>query len=132
MIFGEVIENKQFRFEGNGQNYSFARKMDGVLALGQDAELAINIVSPFHEHFGNEDIIRSQSAGKAEMLVLLPDDKSLMAELSMYLKTDHYLRIRGNEGADENALIGKHSANKSQALFQYRGSLIDSTESLPT
>ena len=115
LIFGEVIENKQFRFEDNRQNYSFARKMDSSLALGQDAELAINIVSPFHEHFDNEDIIRSQSAGKAEMLVLLPDEKTLLTELSMYLKTDHYIRVRRNEEADENErsiLRGKGESNQ--------------------
>jgi hypothetical protein len=128
LIFGEVIENnKQFRFEDNGQNYSFARKMDGGLALGQDAELAINIVSPFHEHAGNEDIIRSQSAGKAEMLVLLPDDKSLMAELSMYLKTDHYLRIRGNEGADENerSILREKGQTNQKRRKQIRDSIED-------
>ena len=79
LLFSEVIEKKQFGFEDNGQNYSFARKMDGVIALGQDAELAINVVGPFHEHAGNEDIIRSQSVGKAEILVILPDDNSLFA-----------------------------------------------------
>ena len=127
LIFGEVIEKKQFRFEDNGQNYSFARKMDGALALGQDAELAINVVSPFHEHSGNEDIIKSQSMGKAEILVILPDDKSLLTELSMYLKTDRYVRIRGTQDADENerSILQEKGHSNQKRRKQIRDNIVD-------
>ena len=61
------------------------------------------------------------------MLVLLPDDKSLMAELSMYLKTDHYLRIRGNEGADENerSILREKGLTNQKRRKQIRGSIED-------
>jgi predicted transcriptional regulator len=101
LIFNEVIQTKQFRFEDNKQHYLFARKIDGTLAIGQDTELAINVISPFHEHFGDEILIKSHSMGKAEMLVLLPEDKSLMADLLMYLKTDRYCKTHSIADADD-------------------------------
>ena len=95
IIFNEVIQTKQYRFDDNRQNYIFARKMDGTIALGQDAELAINVVGPFHENSGNESIIRNQSMGKAEMLVLLSEDRDLLEDLTMFLKTERYLKYLG-------------------------------------
>ena len=86
IIFNEVLKVRQFSFEDNNQNYDFARKMDGDLALGQDAEMAINVISPFHQHEDDETIIRTQSMGKSEILVLIPEDKVLIKDMSMYLK----------------------------------------------
>ena len=102
LIFNEVIQTKQYRFDDNRQNYIFARKMDGTIALGQDAELAINVVGPFHENSGNESIIRNQSMGKAEMLVLLSEDRDLLEDLTMFLKTERYLKTSGMGQVDDS------------------------------
>ena len=76
--------------------------MDGTIALGQDAELAINVVGPFHENSGNESIIRNQSMGKAEMIVLLPEDRDLLEDLTMFLKTERYLKTSGMGQVDDS------------------------------
>ncbi len=117
MIFNEIIKVKQFRFEDNQQNYTFARKLDGSVALGQDSELALNVVSPFHEHAGNESIIRSHSVGKSEMLILLAEDRDFISDLIMYLKTDRYSRTQSRDQADENIrgiLRDKDTANETR------------------
>ena len=115
IIFSEIVQVKQFVFDDNGQNYPFARKLDGALALGQDSELALNLASPFNENAGNDYVIRSHSVGKSELLIILPDDKDLMSDLSMFLKTDRYSRTQAREQADENIHIilrDKDNANQ--------------------
>ena len=61
------------------------------------------------------------------MLVLLPDEKSLLAELSMYLKTDHYIRVRRNEEADENerSILREKGESNQKRRKQIRDSIED-------
>ena len=120
LIFNEVIQRKQFRFEDNKQDYPFARKLDGALAVGQDAELAINVISPFYEHYANEETIKSHSVGRAELLVILPEDKSLLVDLSMFLKTQRYCRNHAINDANENErsiLREKGEANQKRRVL---------------
>ena len=127
LIFNEVIQTKHFRFEDNKQQYQFSRKMDGTLLIGQDKELAINVISPFHEHSGNELLIKSQSMGKAEMLVLLPEDKSLLADLSMYLKTERYCKTHSIADADdtERSILREKGETNQKRRAQIRRSIED-------
>ncbi|MBT5086229.1 MAG: hypothetical protein HOM71_01855, partial [Deltaproteobacteria bacterium] len=127
LIFNEVIQTKQFRFEDNKQQYQFARKIDGALAIGQDTELAINVISPFHEHFGNELHIKSHSMGNAEMLVLLGEDKSLMADLLMYLKTDRYCKTHSIADANdtERSILREKGETNQKRRAQIRRSIED-------
>lgn len=91
VIFDHVIKHKKIRYDENGQDYSFSRKLDDRL-YGREQELTIHVISPFNENFGSEDILRMQSMGRDEMLVLMPADERLMRDILMYKRTEKYIR----------------------------------------
>jgi hypothetical protein len=91
IIFDHTIKAKKIRYEGNGRDFSFSRKLDDRL-YGCEYELAIHVFSPFYEHIENEPIIRTQSMGRNELRVVMPSDERLMRDLLMYKRTEKYIR----------------------------------------
>jgi hypothetical protein len=49
IIFDHVIKHREIRYKENRQDYAFSRKLDDRLH-GREQELAIHVVSPFHEN----------------------------------------------------------------------------------
>lgn len=91
LVFERVLRQRKIRYEENGQDYIFSRKLDDRL-LGKEYELTIHVISPIHEHAGNEEILKMHSTGRDELLVVLPQDDRLYRELLMYKRTDKYIR----------------------------------------
>jgi hypothetical protein len=101
IVFDHVIKNRKIRYNENGQDYPFSRKLDDRLH-GREYELAIRVISPFHDHAENESILIMQSMGRDELLVLIPADERLIRDLLTYKRTEKYIRqnisITQNEG----------------------------------
>lgn len=91
IIFDLVIKNRKIRYEENGQDYPFTKKLDDKL-MGREHELAIHIISPFHENSANEQILRMQSMGREELVVIMPPDDRLIRDLLMYKRTAKYIQ----------------------------------------
>jgi hypothetical protein len=91
IIFDSIIKNRKIRYDENGQDYSFTRKLDDRLH-GREYELAIHVVTPFHEHSGSEDTLRMQSMGRDELVVIMPPDDRLVRDLLMYKRTGKYIQ----------------------------------------
>lgn len=91
LVFDNIIKQRKIRYTVNGQDYPFSRKMDDRL-LGREYELNINIITPFSENVGNEDLQRVQSMARHELRVVLPEDAGLLRELMMYKRTEKYIR----------------------------------------
>ncbi len=91
IIFDHVIKNRKIRYEDNGQDYPFSRKLDDHL-VGREYELAIHAVSPFHEHAGNHETLQMQSIGRSELLVAMTPDDRLVRDMLMYKRTEKYIR----------------------------------------
>ena len=91
IIFEQVLKYRKIRYEENGQDYPFSRKLDDRLH-GREYELAIHVVSPFHENAENEPILRMQSMGRDELVVLMPADERLVRDILMYKRTEKYIR----------------------------------------
>ena len=91
IIFDAIIKNRKIRYDENGQDYPFTRKLDDRLH-GREYELAIHVVTPFHEHSGNEDTLRMQSMGRDELVVIMPPDDRMVRDLLMYKRTGQYIK----------------------------------------
>lgn len=92
IVFDQVIRHRKIRYDENGQDYPFSRKLDDRLH-GREHELAIHVISPFHEHAENEQMLRTNSTYKSdELFVLLPADERLMRDILMYKRTEKYIR----------------------------------------
>ncbi|WP_164887423.1 BREX system P-loop protein BrxC [Hahella sp. KA22] len=91
IIFDHVIKHRKIRYDEIGQDYPFSRKLDDRL-YGREYELAIHVISPFHENAENESILRMQNMGRDELLVLVPADERLVRDILMYKWTEKYIR----------------------------------------
>ncbi|MCQ4861473.1 conserved hypothetical protein [uncultured Desulfovibrio sp.] len=91
IVFDHVIKHRKIRYDENGQDYPFSRKLDDRLH-GREYELTIHVISPFHENAENESILRMQSMGRDELLVLMPADERLVRDILMYKRTEKYIR----------------------------------------
>ena len=90
-VFDLVIKDRKIRYDDNGQDYAFSRKLDDTL-FGREYEIGIHVISPFHEHAGNLPILRMQSMGRDELLVVLPPSDRLVRDLLMYKRTEKCIR----------------------------------------
>ncbi|MDA3789164.1 MAG: BREX system P-loop protein BrxC [Desulfobacula sp.] len=91
IVFDTIIKLRKIRYDVNGQDYPFSRKMDDKL-FGREYELTIHVISPFNEHADNEQVLTMQSAGRDELLVIIPPDERMMRDLLMYERTNKYIR----------------------------------------
>jgi len=91
IIFDLVIKNRKIRYDENGQDYPFTKKLDDKL-MGREQELAIHIISPFHENSGNEQTLRMQSMGRDELVVIMPPDDRMIRDLLMHKRTAKYIQ----------------------------------------
>ncbi len=91
IVFDHIIKHRKIRYDQNAQDYAFSRKLDDRLH-GRESELAIHVISPFHEHAESEDILRMQNMGRDELLVIMPSDERLMRDLLLYKQTEKYVR----------------------------------------
>lgn len=91
IIFDTIIKLKKIRYDQNDQDYPFSRKLDDKL-FGREHELTVHVISPFNEHADNEQVLTMQSAGRDELLVIMPPDDRMMRDLLMYERTNKYYR----------------------------------------
>ena len=90
IVFDHVIKQRKIRYETNGPDYPYSRKLDDRLH-GREYELAIHVVTPFHENAENETILKMHSMGRVELLVLLPSDDRLMRDIILFKQTEKYI-----------------------------------------
>ena len=91
IIFDNVIKDRKIRYDGNGQDYGYSRKLDDRL-FGREHELAIHVITPFHEHADKDELHRTDTVYRDELRVVMPADERLMRELLMYKRTEKYVR----------------------------------------
>jgi len=112
ILFDEIIRDTRIRFSENKQDYEFTPKIDGAI-LGREKELAIDIITPNHDEYGNENFYKAQTMGYNTLLMMvLPPDDRLMKDVRMYLKTDSY--VRKNQSLTNTDNIKRILFDKSQ------------------
>src|SRR5690606_34212574 len=89
LIFENIIRDRKIRYEENDQDYPFSRKLDEHI-LSREYELAIHVITPFHDQFDNETVLRAHALGRDELLVILPPNDRLVRDLRLYKQTDKY------------------------------------------
>jgi len=104
VLFSDVLHDPKIRYEGNGQDYAYARKLDDAL-IGREADVAINIITTEHPNHTNATTLAAQNTGKAELLAVLPADTSLSDQARLYLKTQKYVQQNTGAGDDSRKAI---------------------------
>ena len=114
IVFDEVIGEAKLRFEDNKQDYNFTRRLDGQVYKKREYDVAIHIASPFHESYQQQSDLVSQSMGKAELLVILPEDPQLFGDLRLYKQTAKYCQQNLSSSLPETRrriLVDKQQSN---------------------
>ncbi|WP_028584971.1 BREX system P-loop protein BrxC [Desulfogranum mediterraneum] len=91
IIFDNILKSKKIRYEENGQDYNYSRKLDDRL-YGREQELTIHVISPFHESAAKEEMHRTETVFRHELRVVLAADDRLVRDLLMYKRTEKYIR----------------------------------------
>ncbi len=105
LLFEGVLNlGGKLRHKGINRDFSVARKLDDKL-YGKDQELAIHIISPYHESGGAEDKIRLRSGAGGELFGVLPQEKQIMQDLRLYLQTRKY--IQQNSGGSHSPSLDR-------------------------
>lgn len=91
LIFDGVIKSRKLRHEASSQDYAFARYLDDRL-LGRDYELAINVITPFHEQSGNAEATAMRTMSRDELAIVLNADNRFVSDLMTFKRTDKYIR----------------------------------------
>jgi len=99
VVFDHIIIDRKIRFDDNKQDYAFSRKLDGRL-YGREAELGIHVISPFHEHAGNFDLLKMQSMGQNEVVVALQPNARLRQDLLLFMQTDKFIKQNNSMNQD--------------------------------
>lgn len=97
VLFADVLRDPKIRYEGNGQDYPYGRKLDDAL-IGREADIAINIITTEHPNHTNAATLAAQNTGKAELLAVLPADNSLIDQARLWLKTQKYVQQNPSAG----------------------------------
>ena len=101
VLFSDVLHEPKIRYEGNKQDYTYARKLDDQL-MGKDFDIAVNIITPEHNNYGELAALAAQSMSRSnEMMVVLPANDKLIVESRLYLKTNKYIQQNMGASADE-------------------------------
>ena len=104
ILFGDVLRDPKIRYEGNNQDYAYARKLDDQL-LKTDADIAINIITTEHSFHNEPATLALQNTGKTELLVILPVDDRLTKQARLFLKTQKYIQQNSADGDETRTLI---------------------------
>jgi hypothetical protein len=102
IVFDDVLQSNKIRFADNGNDYSFAQKIDDGLIKGKEGDVVVNLVTPEHPNYGSEAILHSRNMGGTELMAVLPSKERLLDQIRSQLKTDLY--IRQNSGSEDETL----------------------------
>ena len=99
LLFREVISTPKIRHK-SGADYKYAQKIDGELK-GQDSELSINLITPFHTNQKNPETLIMDSMTTDELLIVMPDDARFTSDLLLFKRTEKFIRQNQRSGLDE-------------------------------
>ena len=113
VLFADVLRDPKIRYEGNGQDYTYARKLDDAL-IGREADIALNIITTEHPNHTNATTLAAQNTGKAELLTVLPADTTLTDQARLFLKTQKYVQQNSGVGdPSRKAILDQRSQQNS-------------------
>ena len=99
IIFQRLIINSKISHEESGNNFNFAKKIDGELQ-GQDHEISINVITPINELFEEDEALTLQSINTDELIIKLPDNNLLFQEILLFKKTEKFILQNQRSGLD--------------------------------
>lgn len=90
LIYDVVLKTRKIRWEESGQDYSFTKRLDDNQS-GREYELAINVITSFHDHRDAFEKHKSDTVFIDELRIVLPESERLVRDLILYKQTEKYV-----------------------------------------
>src|SRR5262249_4215537 len=103
LIFHGVLkDNNKHRYPANKKDFGFNRTCDShpIGTIQQANDLVVSFISPLaddYDTYGQSRCILDSSTEGGKLLIKLQNDERLGRELSLYLKTDKYIRRKNDD-----------------------------------
>jgi len=126
ILFTDVVRDRKIRYDATGQDFQFTKKLDDRQS-GRERELAIHFVTPFHENSDNLNILKANSMGRPELMVVLPADDRLVRDLLLHKKTEKYVRLNQSSTQQDTVrrILGDKSFQNTERLKIIRNEVRD-------
>jgi hypothetical protein len=128
VLFGDVLRDPKIRYEGNGQDYAYARKLDDAL-IGRDAEVSVNLITTEHDLHTRPSVLAMQNMGKTELLAILPGDTRLADQARLWLKTQKYIQQNLGSGDETRKAIldqrGQQNSKRRSSMQEIAAELLE-------
>lgn len=114
ILFEKVLKTRKLRYEPTKRDFSFTRKLDDKI-YGREQELAVHVISPFHEHCEKPEHLKMTYMGRDELTVVLPANDRLIRDITLLKQTAKYVGQNITLTKKENVkriLSGKTIANQ--------------------
>lgn len=92
LVFGEILRHPKIKHAATGYDYVFSRKLDDILVMGRDQELAINLISPFYPGDAPESMARTNSLTREELAIVLEQDARFQQDLRLAIRTEKFVK----------------------------------------
>lgn len=90
LIYDGVLKTRKIRWAENSQDYPFTKRLDDNLS-GREYELAINVITSFHDHRDAFEKHKSDTVFNDELRIVLPESERLVRDLILYKQTEKYV-----------------------------------------
>lgn len=90
LVYDGVLKTRKIRWDENGQDYDFSRKLDDNLS-GKEKELTINVITSFHDHLDDFERHKSDTVFNSVLRVVLSESERLVRDLILYKQTEKYV-----------------------------------------
>jgi hypothetical protein len=101
VIFEDVLRDRRYRYVANGKDFDLTRLID-LSPFGNRAEgsLTLSVLTPLAPDFGSFTQARciemSMDGAVGQLVIKLRDDQKLADEITGYIKTNAYLRLKSD------------------------------------
>ena len=104
IIFEEILKDDKFKMPNSKRSFQFGKKIDDLAKSKQ--EFYVNFITSLNKNDFNDQTLLSKSLqDAADLLVRLPEDSKLIAELTLIVKIDKYAHSPNSNTGDTR----KHS-----------------------
>lgn len=104
IIFDDILKgNTKHRYTPYRKDYPYNRICDGHFHSGKgNEELSVEFISPLNDSYNlytSGKCIMHSGANDGNVVVKLPDQKELTDEISRFIQTDKFIRLKSNTAA---------------------------------
>tara|TARA_R110001599_G_scaffold323498_1_gene535028 strand:- start:40933 stop:44505 length:3573 start_codon:yes stop_codon:yes gene_type:complete len=121
LIYDGVLKTRKIRWDENGQDYPFTKRLDDNLS-GREYELAINVITSFHDHRDAFEKHKSDTVFNDELRIVQPESERLLRDLILYKQTEKYvaLETRTTQQDSIKRILAEKGNQNSERLDQLK------------